>query len=758
MMTGKKKSSIVSDSGAGIAQRSLVLCILVIVLLFLPIKGQCQYYPRPEPIDFTLQKKLETSFRQAGSGPEKLALLVSLAKIHLYKPLKQKSDFDLSLSYAAQARSKALEQHNDSGYNESCLLLAGSLIQNNRIEDAERLLLEVRGEARIDLLLTLAYNYLRREMGDGLENSKKALAFVNEASTCVNPGTPWKIRTNILRIKGAILCAQDNYKESEIELLAALKEAKQKDGGSIQYAYIELAILSYYKGDYDRSLSATLNAVQIISDKKDSVAAGDAHFLLGLIFRNTGQLQKATEQYQQALQCYLKFPGAIYSVAVAIQGIGSSLMGNKQYAKALACYQDYYKKYPSVSYPEKQVETASFGDCYLKLKNFKLAEKYFIKEFKISQEAMALNEHAYHRMGYFYIETANYKKALPFLLSALQNQNNSTAQAKGHLYYMLYLADSASGNYRSAIHYLRENRKVDEIINKQDKVKEIQNLVARYDAEKRNQEITVLKKNDQLHETNLKNAEFLRNVSIAGTGILLLGGVLFYRQNRKKLQMSSLITQKNKQLEVLLSEKEWLLKEIHHRVKNNLQTVISLLQIQSEFLQDDALKAVESSQHRIYAMSLIHQKLYLTDDVQHINLATYLRELVDYLKDSFGNESDVTYLVEAEPLNVDISYAITLGLIVNEAVSNSVKHAFPHRKNNLIRVGLVKEGNNIILKVSDNGVGCCWKKGSAEVTNSMGIKLIKGLSQDIDAHVDFRSENGTVITIVFSTIETKIIT
>lgn len=137
----------------------------------------------------------------------------------------------------------------------------------------------------------------------------------------------------------------------------------------------------------------------------------------------------------------------------------------------------------------------------------------------------------------------------------------------------------------------------------------------------------------------------------------------------------------------MLKEKEWLLREVHHRVKNNLHTVICLLQIQAEFLKDDALRAIESSQHRIYAMSLIHQKLYLNDESETINLQMYLEDLITYLEESFSNDHRISYDVQVKPLNVDIAIAIPIGLVVNEAITNSIKHAFVgQRKNKIIHI------------------------------------------------------------------------
>src|SRR5258705_13014161 len=117
-------------------------------------------------------------------------------------------------------------------------------------------------------------------------------------------------------------------------------------------------------------------------------------------------------------------------------------------------------------------------------------------------------------------------------------------------------------------------------------------------------------------------------------------------------KQNALILEKNQQLEHMLVEKNWLLKEVHHRVKNNLHTVICLLESQAEFLENDALKANEKSQHRIYAMSLIHQKLYQTEDVKTIDMKKYLPEFIQYLSDSFDTSNQIRFQLDIEPLKL----------------------------------------------------------------------------------------------------------
>ncbi len=136
-----------------------------------------------------------------------------------------------------------------------------------------------------------------------------------------------------------------------------------------------------------------------------------------------------------------------------------------------------------------------------------------------------------------------------------------------------------------------------------------------------------------------------------------------------------------------------------------MHTVICLLESQAEYLENDALKAVESSQHRIYAMSLIHQKLYQTEDVKTIDMAVYIPEFVRYLGDSFGTQGQIRFLLNIEPLKLGTGHAVPVGLIINETVTNAIKYAFPKKNYGTIEISMRKDHNDIFLSIGDNGIG-----------------------------------------------------
>lgn len=254
-----------------------------------------------------------------------------------------------------------------------------------------------------------------------------------------------------------------------------------------------------------------------------------------------------------------------------------------------------------------------------------------------------------------------------------------------------------------------------------------------------------------------KQAALIRNGIIAAV-IVLIGfvGLLFNqynikrKTNRQLLARQKEIDEKNKALQRLVEEKEWLLKEIHHRVKNNLQTVVSLLESQSAYLQNDALLAIQDSQNRIHAMSLIHQKLYQSDSVASIDMSSYLPELINYLKESFSVKQQIRFQLNISPIQMDVSQAIPVGLILNEAITNSIKYAFPvpGAYNNIAINMSAEPGNRVQLTIKDNGIGLPGTAGEKQFSG-LGLKLMRGLTEDLEGNFSISSDNGTSISVNF---------
>ena len=204
-----------------------------------------------------------------------------------------------------------------------------------------------------------------------------------------------------------------------------------------------------------------------------------------------------------------------------------------------------------------------------------------------------------------------------------------------------------------------------------------------------------------------------------------------------------------KQLAKSVQEKEMLLKEIHHRVKNNLQIIISLLQLQSDHIEDPGLRhLLVESEVRIRSMAIVHETLYQSDNLAAIDLGDYVDSLSPYLMHTYGIDN-VTLKMETEKLMVDLDMAIPCGLILNELITNAIKHAYEPEQGGQLSIGLTRTASgNIRLKIADNGRGLPpgfdWSR-----SETLGMQLLQGLAQQLGATVDMDSGNGTCIAIEF---------
>jgi len=204
-----------------------------------------------------------------------------------------------------------------------------------------------------------------------------------------------------------------------------------------------------------------------------------------------------------------------------------------------------------------------------------------------------------------------------------------------------------------------------------------------------------------------------------------------------------------KQVQTSLQEKEILLREIHHRVKNNLQFVSSLLSLQFETGKDKrGLDVLHESQDRIDSMALVHEQLCESEGLAGINMGEYIRNLVAHLSDSYGTPA-ISHKVDAEPVPLDLDAAVPCGLILNELWSNAVKHAFPDGRSGVISVGFRPAGqDNVELAVRDNGVGL--PEGiDLQNTDSLGLRLVGLLVGQLKAAVELDRTGGTAVKITF---------
>jgi len=199
-----------------------------------------------------------------------------------------------------------------------------------------------------------------------------------------------------------------------------------------------------------------------------------------------------------------------------------------------------------------------------------------------------------------------------------------------------------------------------------------------------------------------------------------------------------------------LTEKEILLQEIHHRVKNNLQLISSLLGLQSRYLEDEKSREIlRESQNRVRVMANIHTMLYQSENLSRVDFGCFIRDLTGRLQQSYGiTGSPIEVHVDMADLSLSIKTSIPCGLILNELVSNALKHAFPEGRGGEVNISMTKAGDRFVFKVQDNGIGFP-KAVDFQNTQTLGLELVRILVEQIHGTIDLRVDGGTTFTITF---------
>ena len=245
------------------------------------------------------------------------------------------------------------------------------------------------------------------------------------------------------------------------------------------------------------------------------------------------------------------------------------------------------------------------------------------------------------------------------------------------------------------------------------------------------------------HEKEQKKLYLI--ISSLVIGLLLVSVFLIFRIKKQ----SKVLEHKNNQINKTLKEKELLVREVHHRVKNNFQIVASLLELQSKGIEDEkALALANEGKNRVKSMALIHQKLYQTDDGL-INFDEYIVLLIKEISALFASDKNIETTIVSENMLFDVDTAIPLGLIVNELITNAYKYAFTENdKQHTLDISITKEEEFFKLVVSDNGNGLTETIDVKKI-KSLGLRLVSRLTRQLHGKFEIKSQDGATVTILF---------
>lgn len=348
-----------------------------------------------------------------------------------------------------------------------------------------------------------------------------------------------------------------------------------------------------------------------------------------------------------------------------------------------------------------------------------------------------------------YQDTDQLEKSIEYCLQglALATKHNFMDRKRVALLYLSQTYEKAQ-QFDSAYYYHKRYAFMMEKIFDKENYEQVNRMNALYESEKKEQTIAIQKANIETTEATIALQQNRQKQLYYGIGISVLIGSILSIAYIHKTRTNKLLNQQKIEIEKQNSEREVLLKEIHHRVKNNLQVISSLLSMQSRKMKDsDAKVAVKEGQSRIKSMSLIHQKLYSEGNLSRINMKEYIDDLSGFLFKSYKTDANIEQLVEADEISLDVDTAVPLGLIINELISNALKYAFAPEEQGQISIRLNKNQNNYQLQVADTGKGL---PKDFDKKQSMGMRLVHILVDQLDADLKIDQRSGLLFTIIFN--------
>lgn len=340
-------------------------------------------------------------------------------------------------------------------------------------------------------------------------------------------------------------------------------------------------------------------------------------------------------------------------------------------------------------------------------------------------------------IGHVYTMREQYEKAIPYTLQAIEIME-STGNTKNLWENYMHVANSYEklGQFEQALKYnkLHAEAYADFLRSSTERLES--ELLVKYETEKKQD--TISRQEARIAQQRIVQILY---ISIAGILVISLLGMFIsmhsIRKKRKALQAL------NQQLDAKNRQNELLMKEIHHRVKNNLEMVKSLIALQCAQMEDSTSKdAMLESQNRVQSMGIIHQKLYQGENLGSIEMKDYFVNLSEGILDAFDAEEKVKIECAMESLELDIDTAVPIGLIVNELLTNSLKYAFPEKSKGMVQISLSQPDPGILtLTVSDNGVGKI--KGQKPLGTGFGSQLVDLLTRQLNGEMTEISETGT---------------
>ena len=495
-----------------------------------------------------------------------------------------------------------------------------------------------------------------------------------------------------------------------------------------------------YLGKADSALIYFEKSISIKRKLNDKDGEGASNIGIGMLYFYQKDLSKAEQYFNQALTLYTQVNNE-KRMGAALNNLGAVYRNQHQYEKAIKTYNQAYDLKLKTNDSIGMVNAlANLGTAYQYLKQYDKAEKYLMQSQDILQKINAKNNQIinFAALAQLKMEQGKYAESKSFLEEGIAiGENLDQPHEMMELYKVYTVLDSLSGDYKSAFNHLLLQNDFEKKISQANSKREMEKLELIYQTKEKENELA-------LRQTIIQN----RNKTIwviAGISALLLIALLRLFWLRSKLHKS------NRQLNALVKEKENLVKEIHHRVKNNLQVISSLLNMHVRKVQDPQSKKIfDDGISRIQAMSLIHQNIYAHSNLQQIQPREYVEKLVQQLFVTYQiPDKAIKIQTSIDDVDLDIEKLMSIGLILNEILSNAFKYAFNGSKTGTIDILLHQpKPNEMEMIVKDNGSGISIEMID-EPGDSLGMRLIQAFSEKLKATLSIGNVNGTTYKFIF---------
>ena len=510
---------------------------------------------------------------------------------------------------------------------------------------------------------------------------------------------------------------------------------KEKELGT---SLLNLGILLKDQGFYDHDMEILLEAQLYLKKYRQKLDLASCFEATGNVNYYLKNYKEALGYHRQALWVRIS-EGYEKGIAKSMNNLGLSFMQEKKYDSALICFDSSLQIRRHMGEQDATIPTlVNIGLVYLNQDDLTSAQKQFSIAFKLTSEETPIRERVilFHHMADLGIRQGTYAKAAEFINLAENwiGELSSIQLSVENLRLKTLLYRGQGKHVNALVAYDEYNALKDSMLNKE-KSNFISQIQVLHEVEEKENENAILKKEALVQQAQIFNERqkvfFLIALSIlliAVAGISVWGYLVKKKSSRTVNLMMS---------------------ELHHRMKNNLQLISSLLGLQSGNLKDKtAIDAVKSSENRVNAMGIIHQLLYQTGDARKIDMRKFMTQIIGYLKKVYAPVNSALKIdTQLSDVEMDMDKAVPLGLIINELISNAFKHALIANKTPQIRIALLLEHHKAHLIVEDNGPG--MPQGfDVKKSSSFGLRMVEMLSRQLKATFNIEACNGTRVEIL----------